>query len=233
MAFGTTIVCKGLRDQNGSKLFDDENVHIYRPGDVDTPTPIMDVFRSTIRRNTSIDLLTNIPIPNKGSGIGFSYEDIAIDPFFFFSTMSLTGDNNPKLALVSGMGKIASLDVNYMLATSKLWQNANVDGNLIHSSTNPPLAIMAVLDKSLIDASSTWWETTRGISADTKWGPPKDQAAADSHTKSACVSIQSMIGSSELTAVFLPMYIYSNDKVDTYAELEINQPGVYPGSNPD
>lgn len=233
MAFGTTVVCRGIRDQSGNRIFQNNNTYIFKPFDANVPDPIMDIFRSTIRRSTSTNLITDIPIPVQGSGIGFSYEDLSIDPFFFFSTTNLSGPNNSNLAILSSMGRIASLDVNYMLATSELWENANSNGVLIHSRTNPPLAIMAILDQNLIDSNSTWWEATRGISENTEWGPAKEQIAVDPHTKSACLAIQTAIGSGELTAVFLPMYIYSDGAVNTYAELEITSPGAYPGENPD
>ena len=155
-AFGTTVICGGITDSRGNPIVPG----IFYPG-MPAPNSIKAPFQRKIRRGTSRNLI-NIPFPPVTEGIGMSYLGVTqgITPFFFFSTISLSQETTTRssfrFASSLGSGRIASVDIEYMHATSEEWEK-------VHSATNPPLAILAVLDDSLIEENNLWWNTSRAI----------------------------------------------------------------------
>lgn len=233
-AFGTTVICRGISDAQGN--FSTSDVNIYRPGDV-TPAYIKAPFQRKIRRGTSLNL-NNIPFPPETTAIGMKAADVPSLPFFFFSTIfdvsevNTKGDNYLQFASGLGTGRIASLDIEYMLATSKQWNESQY-----HSDTNPPLAVLAVLDNSLLTESETWLNMQRPIAieqdenktiiSESHWGPASEQVATDGNTQSILAAIQTSIGSGSLTGVYLPMYIHTDGTTSQYPELAVTDPGSF------
>ena len=214
-AEATTVIYRGVTNGSGQWVSGSNDIQKLEPGDIGPP-PIESPFARKIRRGTNLSL-NAVPFPSVDQGFGFTSQNVLSDPFFFFSTDSF------------GTGRIASVDIEYMLATSNLWEESPD-----HSATNPPLAILAVFDSTMESSNSTWLGATKNISETSKWGPASDQIAQDGHVQSALSAVYSSgLGSGVLKAVYLPMYVSDGGVTTTYGELAITNQSAFKGSTPD
>jgi len=231
------IVCRGLRkadgtvDKGGTSPNSNTQLYSADPGSV-APYYLSSPFlRIGVRRNnrTIAQDLYNPPVKD---GFGFSSFDLTTNPFFFFSTHGM------------GTGKIASIELEYNLATGGDWYPEKGDTQL-SGAENPPLALIAVLTQSGI-SSSMWWDTSRPqgddifyppdggdpITFPVYWGPPSNpvQQVTDTATLSALDAVRLTLGTDQLTGVFLPQYIHHDidaANTTTFAEMGITNNDAY------
>jgi len=211
------IVCRGLRKADGTVdkggASPNSNIQLYSadPGSVAPYYLASPFMRLGVRRNSRA-IAQDIYHPPVADGFGFSSFDLATNPFFFFNTDGM------------GNGKIASIEIEYTLATGTDWYPEQGDTQL-SGAENPPFALIGVANQNTI-SSGLWWDTSRPQGGDMYWGPPSNpvQQVTDAATLSALSAIELTLGTGQLTGVFLPLYVHSGTdtaNTTTFAELGI------------